>query len=367
MYRTRVIPIVIALFALLVLPSSLAVIPKASAATNLVLNESTCTGSMLQGTWSWSPPTCTLSSGSATWSSGYVLIIPFGTTLAIINSAMDSAGLINFGTLTNYGRVIISNSGTNTIGLTGSSSSTITNYGTFMISNSGYSDGLINVGALTNHGTILIGNSGGSYGLSNEVTMSNLGTIVIANSGAGYGVFNVGSISNSGRVIISNSASQGLYNRETITNLGLITISNSGGDGLFNFVAMIINDGSIMIGNGAGAAAGFANEAGTIVDHGTMTNYGLFQNTAGSTLTISNSRPLSVGFHNEKGGTASNDYTSIISISNSGFFSFGWLNGYDSTLTNYGTMSVTNCPQTYSAGFVSYPGTVVGTYPSPTC
>jgi hypothetical protein len=309
---------------LLVLSSSLAVIPKASAATNIVLNESTCTGSMLHGTWSSSPPTCTLSIGAATWSPGYVLIVPFGTKLAVSNSADGSIGLINYGTLTNYGSVVITNTGV-------------------------FSTGLVNSGTLTNYGRISISNSGfQSTGLGNADTLTNYGTI---------------SISNSGLFTVSNGLNN--FYGGTLTNHGKVIISNSFGVGLNNPFGIITNDGIITISNGADAV-GLLNPDGTILDYGTITNVGSFENTVEGTLTISNSKPFSVGFDNEKGGSVIND-VSTISISNTGLLSIGWLNSYGSTLTNDGSMSVTNCPQTYSTGFVAYPGTVVGTYPSPTC
>ena len=73
------------------------------------------------------------------------------------------------GTLSNSGTVTVSNTGSNSWGISNPQGGTITNSGTLTVSNTGSSSyGVDNAGTFSNSGTITVSNSGSTYGIVNE-------------------------------------------------------------------------------------------------------------------------------------------------------------------------------------------------------
>jgi hypothetical protein len=236
---------------------------------------------------SWDGVSICTFSGSYSFSSG-TLEITKGTTLVISNSGSETYGITVYsgGTLTvdSGGSITIDNSGTDSGGVL--LYGTFTNSGAVTTENSAVgSNGIWNYdGAFTSSGTIMIENSGmEAYGIYNYPggTFTNSGTITIVNSGTDTdGIINDITFTNSGTITIENSAgtAYGIWNNgvsSTFTNYGTVTIENSGGTGIYNYDgAAIINecDATIAVVNTGGT--GIYNEGtSTITNSGTITGY----------------------------------------------------------------------------------------------
>ncbi len=278
-------------------------------------HESTLACAALNGSWSNSTSTCTLSSYFV-FGSGRSIKVEEGATLNITDTLFVDSGskLVNFGNLIikyalqNHGTIdnhkggFINNPGTiNPYGVYGGNidnSGTINNYngGTILNTRS-----TINGGTITNNGTI-INNYGGQ--IVNEERIENYGNIT--NKGI---INNVAKISNYGTINNYNSNSR-IYNmkirfeanRAVITNYDNGLIINSAGlifnlgrietqgriasKGLIDNYGSITNTGEV-INNSTGAIVN--HSSGTIDNKGTVNNfgnvtvvYGAFSNVGGS-------------------------------------------------------------------------------------
>jgi len=226
--------------------------------------------------------TCTFS-GSYAFSSG-TLEITSGTTLVISNSGSETYGItVHTGatlTVDGGGAITIENSGTGSSGIL-VEGGTFTSSGTITTENAAVgSNGIWNYfGTFTSSGTITIANAGmEAYGILNYNggTFTSSGTITIETSGTDTdGIVNDQTFSNYGTVAVENSGSiYGIWNNggigATLTNYGTLTVENSGTTGIYNYNgAAIINecDATITVENTGGT--GIANEGGS-----TITNNG---------------------------------------------------------------------------------------------
>ena len=236
--------------------------------------------------------TCTFSGSytlSSTTSSG-TLEITSGTTLVISNSGSETYGItVDSGatlTVDSGGAVTIENSGTDSGGIL--VYGTLTNSGTITTENAGMEAyGIYNYpgGTFTSSGTITIENSGtDSDGIINDITFTNSGTVTIENTaGTAYGIWNNGgsaSFTNYGTVTIENSGGTGIYNYDGAAIINecdsIITVENTGGIG-------ISDEGTSTITNNGGTITGYS---GTVIQ-GT----GCTTSTTTSTSTSTTVRP----------------------------------------------------------------------------
>ena len=176
--------------------------------------------------------------------------------------AIKGKGLIVInGKLINNGKITISNTGVDAIGI--NSKGTLDNFGIITINNGGGNGININYGTINNSGVITIGNTDkisiGIYNLAGKIKNNLSSTITISNSNS-IGIDNLGTVDNSGTITISNTGGYGINNhsddsinytlsleskwieRHGITNhstdsinnnvSGKIVINNTGGGGI---------------------------------------------------------------------------------------------------------------------------------------
>jgi hypothetical protein len=302
------------------------------------------------------------SSGSITNSSDFRITTPVGGASSLLNSGTvvnDASGTFtnvrssigNNGDITNLGTFLstgtinndrggtFTNSGVFTHGdPAGAVTAAIINNGSFINAGS-VASFANNVGSSFTNGGILR-NEGGA-GFTNSGTFSNSGGL-LTNSGTGTTFNNLGSLQVSAAGVVDNVAGAvlnnagglailagGLNNGATLNNLSLGTINVNGT--LLNVNGTLDNASGAHISNQGvfeNSSATLAHAAGTIDNHGSISNRGTFTNHTGGTVANESDGALANAvtgtWSNEAGGVVTHDGT--------------WTN--DGLIQNAGTIQV---------------------------